>query len=341
MATKLATVPYGSRLYGTFDEKSDWDWKHIILPDFEDMLIGVPVKNVFYCSSSDKVKNTSDDTDTEMVPIHTLCKDFFAGQTYAIEVVFGILQRHKIPGLLIHDDLIIEIAEALATRFLTANIQAMVGYAFHQSQLYSDKGDRLGKLHEFKAYLDWLLEQGVATAESKLLVAMDHPIDMIERFVDLKDGQMLYEEDTFDHHQIKQRNYNLLGKRYPENITMAEAVTRVTKTINKYGARANAAMVAEGKDWKAISHAVRITEEALAVLNRHYVTLPLDPVMVDFLKTIKYGQMDWALVQELLVDNIDQIAVDQRSSKLPVADETLKEEFDLWFRTTIYKLYMD
>lgn len=341
MATKLATVPYGSRLYGTFDEKSDWDWKHIVLPDFEDMLIGAPVKNVFYCSSSDKVKNTSDDTDTEIIPIHTLCKDFFAGQTYAIEVVFGILQRSKIAGLVVYDDRIINIAESLVDRFLTANIQAMVGYAYHQSQLYSDKGDRLAKLHEFHALIGKAIEMGAVTDDDKLSVVMDLIFDDAHATMNIIDGQMLFMEDTFDHNQIKQRNFNLLGKRYPENITILEAGKRVRSTISKYGARANAAMVAEGKDWKAISHAVRITQEALDVLNRQYVVLPFKQSDVEFLKAIKYGNVEWAEVQKILVDNIDQIALDQKTSTLPVANDTLKEEFDLWFRTTIYKLYMD
>lgn len=341
MPIVLAKVPYGSRLYGTFDEKSDWDWKQIVIPSKLDLLMGKPVKNVFYCSSSDKIKNTSDDTDVEFVPIHTLCKDFFAGQTYAIEVVFGILQQDKIPGIIVYDPLMVQIAQELVDNFLTANIQAMVGYAFHQSQLYSDKGDRLAKLHEFRDYVQYLLAQNVTTVEDKLVVAMNHPNDMIERFATMLDGQMMYKETTLDHNQIPQLNYNLLGKRYPENITIAEALTRVNLTIGKYGARANAAMEAKGKDWKAISHAVRITQEALSVLNNKYVTLPLDPESVDFLKKIKYGEVDWAVVQTLLVDNIDQIAIDQRTSTLPVADEELKKEFDRWFKRTICTLYME
>lgn len=339
MTTLLATVPYGSRLYGTFDGKSDWDWKHIILPDMEDMLIGAPVKNVFYCSSSDKVKNTSDDTDTEIIPVHTLCKDFFAGQTYAIEVVFGIIQRSKIPGLIVHDDRIIKIVEELASKFLTANIQAMVGYAFHQSQLYSDKGDRLAKLHEFDNVLAMLIAECSISSDDKLGLVMDLICANSHATMSIIDGQMLFMEDTVDHNQTKQRNFNLLGKRYPENITILEATKRVRSTIGKYGARANAAMAAEGKDWKAISHAVRITEEALSVLNTQYVILPLAPEQVELLLAIKYGQMEWSKVQTLLVNNIDQIAVDQRTSLLPIANDALKVVFDVWFRNTITSLY--
>lgn len=335
---KLYTTPFGSRLYGTFDETSDWDWKFVVLPPLEELLIGKGVKNTFYSTSADTVKNTSEDTDTEVVPIQTFCQHFFDGQTYAIELAFGALQRDKIAGTELNDPRFLLIAEDLTSQFLTSNINAMVGYAYNQAQLYSNKGNRLDKLHQFQNYLWWLTQNGHIVPADKLLKAIEFPTYQAPGFEALFD-KMLYITDAPAQHERVEKCFSVLEKIYPENITVAEAMTRLDTTIKKYGNRAKQAMENKGHDWKAISHAVRITEQALAVLNKHYVTLPFDPTMADFLKQIKYGNHSWEDVQVLLEDNIDQITALQNTTTLPAANAELKAKFDLWLKTTMLNLY--
>lgn len=333
---KLYTTPYGSRLYGTNDENSDYDWKTIIMPDLADLLVGVPIKNQFFSTANEKVKNTSEDTDTELVPIQVFCKDFFAGQTYAIEIAFGALQRINIEGVEVHDERFLSIVTTLTKYFLTANINAMVGYAYHQSQLYSAKGDRLDKLHTFRDYL--------VSSGNDLGLVLDDKLGKILDVVDVEKHPNLFDKllsvtKSPNPDGSFQRCFNILEKLYPEGISIAEAIRRVDLTINKYGARANAAMVNEGKDWKAISHAVRITEEALSILNDHYLTMPLEQEKVDLFKSIKYGTIEWNTVQAMLISNIDEIEAAQLRCKLPIATDDLKAEFDAWLKATMMDLY--
>jgi hypothetical protein len=331
----LLTMPFGSRLYGTFDENSDWDWKKLVLPEIEDLLVGVPIKNKFFSSASDTVKNTSDDTDTEIIHLQTFARDVLAGQTYALEMMFAVLKgpRH-IKGMELHDDRLQTFCGVLYDEFLTSNINAMVGYAYHQAELYSDKGNRLDKLHQFEALLREAMIKVPMTKESKLEVLIGRP-ELWEPMVD----KMFYLTEAPNPDGSVQICFNLLEKLYPEGITILEAQKRVNSHISKYGRRANQAMENKGKDWKAISHAVRVTMEAVSVLQNKWMELPFYQDEIELLKKIKYGLMPWEEVQPILVGNIDKLAVLQRDCNLPVSSPELNAKFEAWLREEMMYFY--
>jgi hypothetical protein len=330
----LAVLPFGSRMYGTFDENSDWDWKRIILPPLEDLLIGVPIKNKFFSSSADTVKNTSDDTDTELVPIQTFASDVLDGQTYALEILFAVLRETPMDLAYAHPEFR-TFCRTLYERFLTSNINAMVGYAYHQAELYSDKGNRLEKLHLFNDMLTNVLTTFPLAPTEKLGRIMHDASNYWVQFVD----KMFYLTNSQNPDGTVQECFSLLEKLYPENITIAEAQTRVQSHIKKYGRRANQAMDNKGKDWKAISHAVRVVFEALDVLEHKWIVLPFTPDRADLLKQIKYGNVEWEVVQELLVSNIDKITEMQLVSTLPQKTDAMHLEFKEWLKNEMITFY--
>ena len=57
--------------------------------------------------------------------------------------------------------------------------------------------------------------------------------------------------------------------------TLKEAAKIYTRIYEEYGHRARLAQTNEGIDWKALSHAVRVANEALELLETHHVTFPL------------------------------------------------------------------
>lgn len=330
----LFTTPYGSRLYGTQTETSDWDWKYIVLPSIGDMLAGRPIKNKFYSSSNDEVKNTSDDTDTEIVPVQTFLRHFYQGQAYAVEVAFGLLQAEKIEGAVVHDQRLVPIVKELISRFLTNNVHAMVSYAYSQAQLYSDKGARLQKLNDFKAFLEGALETTCVTKDDKL----DMLIQDSEAVKALTD-RMFYKTDVSINHDQMGAAFSVLEKIYPGSITIAEALTRVDAAIKKYGKRANQAMENDGHDWKAISHAARVIAQVLYVLNNGHVPIPFEPDLVKFLLQIKQGELEWEPLKRFLERKLDEIAVSQSTSTLPTASPELRDEFEEWLTQTMLTLY--
>lgn len=333
----LLTMPFGSRLYGTFDENSDWDYKKMVLPPLEDLLIGTSIKNKFFSSSDDSVKNTSEDTDTELIPIQTFARDVLEGQTYALEMLYAIMQHELVPGVIVHDDRLIDFCVQLERKFLTSNINAMVGYAHHQAQLYSDKGDRLDKLHQFKHYLEFLMN-GLLTPDSKLVNAITYCEQMKEQ-EPLTLDEMLYITNTQGQHGVTERCFSLLEKQYPENITMAEALQRVETTISKYGRRANQAMENKGKDWKAISHALRVTMEAADVLRDQFILLPFTKERANLLREIKYGNVLWEGVQTMLMAQLDEVTELQKTSTLRPKTPELLEEFQMWLKQQMMTFY--
>jgi hypothetical protein len=334
---KLATLPYGSRLYGTFTEQSDYDWKVITLPDIADMLAGAHLKNVFYSTSSNTVKNNAADTDLEYIPLQIFAKDFLAGQTYAIEIAFGILQRDKIPGVVIHDLDFVAFIEELVSKFLTSNVNKMVGYAYSQAQLYSDKGDRLEKLHQF---LDFI--KTAQQMEPPLLP--EDPLSLVltiprgASIMDITD-KMLYLTTITESSGRVVNCVNLLEKLYPVDISINEAITRVTNTIKKYGARANIARENDGNDWKALSHAIRICLQANDILDTHYLQFPTRPDVAHYLKKIKVGEFPRKDIQNHLVKLIDAIKDKQVACKLPTNNEELNTAFNAWLRIQLTKFY--
>jgi hypothetical protein len=331
----LLTLPFGSRLYGTATPQSDWDWKKVILPPLEDLLIGVPIKNKFFSSSADTVKNTSDDTDTELVPLQTFAYDVLAGQTYALEILFAVMQPMNLPEMQIHEPRFVDFCHRLANNFLTSNINAMVGYAYHQAELYSDKGNRLEKLHDFLILLKVSMQDKQLAPEDKLQRVVNECGNFWEDMVD----KMFYLTNTPNPDGTSQVCFSVLEKLYPENITIAEALRRVESHIQKYGKRANQAMDNKGKDWKAISHAVRVVKEAIDVLTHQFIELPFPAERAVLLLDIKLGNVEWEVVQKILVDDLDKITGLQEASTLPLNSPELMETFREWLKHQMINFY--
>ena len=123
----LFKVLTGSRLYGTFTAESDYDYKAVVLPPLETLLMNIKVTNRKEKpeGKGQNAKMLAGETETEYLPLQVFLDDFFAGQTYAIEVAFAAAQ-----GLTETKDPFVETwMKDMIDRFLTKNVKKMVGYA--------------------------------------------------------------------------------------------------------------------------------------------------------------------------------------------------------------------
>jgi hypothetical protein len=91
---QLFKILTGSRLYGTFTDTSDYDYKVITLPPLEDVLLGKKLVNYKEVPEGKGAHDSMPDNgiETEYIPLQVFFNDFFAGQTYAVELAFAILQ---------------------------------------------------------------------------------------------------------------------------------------------------------------------------------------------------------------------------------------------------------
>src|SRR6478609_1788353 len=88
------TIPTGSRLYGTDTPESDYDFKAIVLPALDDLLLNKKLTNRKEKPEGHgpQDKMTAGGTETEYLPLQVFLDDFFSGQTYALEIAFAVSQ---------------------------------------------------------------------------------------------------------------------------------------------------------------------------------------------------------------------------------------------------------
>jgi len=320
----LFKTEYGSRLYGTNTPTSDTDWKVVYLPALDDLLVGKRLSITSKSTGDDKSRNTSDDEDISFIPLQIFAKDFLAGQTYAIEVAFAYLSRYDSTGLFGY------FVGELTSRFLTSNVKAMVGYALNQAQIYGVKGTRLATVEKFKEHLETLCADGFA----------DEKLDLVENWLSENTNKYLF-YTTYENHNEKLAAVSLLEKVYPFNITVGEAYNRVRKLEDKYGVRAQAAKQADGADWKAMSHALRILMQAIVLLEEHKLVFPLPADAVAFLKSVKNGKVPFENVQTVLVNWMHDLDVAKENTTLPANTDDLEQEFNTWLIKWVRLFYTE
>lgn len=96
------------------------------------------------------------------------------------------------------------------------------------------------------------------------------------------------------------------------------------KKLDEYGKRSLEAETAQGVDWKAMSHAVRIAQEAIEFLDTGFITLPRPNAA--FLLDIKNGKFESDFVSQMIDDLL--IEVEQAVEKSNLPEEPDKEWID-------------
>jgi hypothetical protein len=122
--------------------------------------------------------------------------------------------------------------------------------------------------------------------------------------------------------------FECCGKKYPQNLSIANAVVYAEKQFNEYGHRALLAKRNEGIDWKALSHAVRVADQAIELLTTHEIKFPLETRKT--LLEIKCGEWTFDTVSQLIEQRFDELVDAQSKSSLPeTPDWEFMEQFVL------------
>lgn len=254
----VVRIEFGSHLYGTNTSGSDRDYKSVYVPCASDILLQ-RVKG----SLGNKVtrfegdKNTPDDTDDEMYSLQRYLGLLSEGQTVAIDMLFT-------PKPLITSPLWEEI-RANKDLLLTKHSAAFVGYCRTQANKYGIKGSRVAAARDaagfFKTHFERLGNTAKLHEISELLpsIAGEHT-----KIVEL--------ETTKGN---KEHFVECCNRKVSFGNTIKAAYEIFLRIYDNYGKRAKLAQTNEGIDWKALSHAVRVANEALELLATANVTFPL------------------------------------------------------------------
>ena len=285
----IVEMVFGSHLYGTATESSDRDFKGIFLPTAEEILLGRIPKTANSSTKDDSRKNAAEELDCEYYSLQHFLRLATQGQTVAIDMLFAPPSMvQKTPELGWVWDRIIE----HRSRLLSKQMQAFVGYARTQATKYSLKGERLNKLNSFLAVLDDCVDK-----------------DPIRDY-----WELLPRDDERTNPQGI-RELQIGGKWFGETTMCSHVAETIQASINRYGVRANSAANAEGVDWKALSHAVRVSKELIELLSFREVQFPLKdaPLLLD----IKLGKLPLEEVQNILDRDLAFVEFQAKQCLLP------------------------
>jgi len=313
----IVRIEFGSHLYGTNTEQSDHDFKSVFIPDASDILLqrvkgslGHKVKRVEFD------KNTPEDCDDEAYSLQRYLSLLAEGQTVSIDMLFA-------PVPIITSPLWEEIKEH-KDLLLTKKSAAFVGYCRTQANKYGIKGSRVNSVKNavelFNRYYGLL---GATAKVGEIFVGITNiEID--------------------DHTRIMQQPVNPAGdigtffeccnRKVDFNNSLKNAADIFTKIYENYGHRARLAQKNEGIDWKALSHAVRVAQEALELLNTGNVTFPLPNAK--HILSIKKGEVPYEEVAEEIENLLPQV---EEASIKSILRETPDYEFIDYLVSREYK----
>ena len=323
---------FGSSLYGTTMPTSDRDYKRVVLPDLDLILLGKAPKNsVKHKNKKLGEKNGVGDIDSEDIPLYIFARDFLEGQTYAIELCFAVEGVDAEQA--IYEGSFSKFCSELREHFLTSNINAMAGYAVNQAKIYSDKGDRLNAARAVKRlYQKFSLSHRIMdhAAEFKKL-AEEIENDYPEYF-----GISEYAVDSTG--QTLRPCTKLLTKILPFTNTFSTSLITIDSIISDFGSRAIAASISSS-DWKATAHAVRIINEGITLLTTKKLRFPLDKDYANYLRSIIRGEHDIEKIRDEIVSGVDKLQSLADSSALPKLSTELKKDLDVWMLPWLRKYY--
>ena len=286
---------FGSHVYGTDGPESDTDYKGIFIPNIRDIVLGT-AKNVH--TENTKInkdeKNSSHDVDFSMYSLKKYLNFLCDGEVVAIDMLFTPCK---------HWDFWNEIwghIQINKNRFISRNIKKYVGYCTGQAAKYGVKGSRLSAM---KSTIEFLNTQpqwdniGLAFSEKELLNFTERTPHVNVKVI----GDARYLE--------------VCGSCYGLQSGVGYSKDLIQQKYDAYGHRAKLAEKNEGVDWKAMSHAIRVCNQAEEILRTGYITFPRPEA--EYLKNVKRGKLKFKAVQESLEEKLEVLDRAGEISKLP------------------------
>lgn len=220
-STMLLKMKYGSHLYGTSTPSSDVDYKVLYLPSIDLVLMGHRIANFKTRFNADgtiitdhKAPMPPNGWEIEYIALQTFLSDYFAGQTYAVEMLYGLFANNPTAfglkegessfstnlqaamelarpdysewDILSHSSQYLEmdrLYELLSNvlcdlrSFQTYNVASLVGFAMKQTFDYVNRGERKREVQYFLDTLNRAADAALHlhTDESRAL-RLDSPV---------------------------------------------------------------------------------------------------------------------------------------------------------------------
>lgn len=299
---KIVHMKFGAHLYGTTTPLSDIDFKGVYIPKARDILLQRVKGSIVSSSKADQSeKNTAADTDEEFYSLQRFFELLAEGQTNLIDMLFAT------PDVILWQSWHWNLIRKNRHRFLTRRAAAFVGYCRQQANKYGIKGSRVAAA---RAALDFLLQAEADLGTSEKLGVLNSALR--EKFTGM---EFVDFGETTLRHEHKIAHWEVCGRKLCYTASIKSARECIERLVAEYGQRSISAEQNKGVDWKALSHAVRVGEEAIELLATGNVTFPRPNAHE--LVQIKTGALEYAAVAgriEALLGQVEQAA---EKSSLP------------------------
>lgn len=297
----VVTMRFGSHLYGTSTPASDVDLKSVHLPSATDILLGRAKAVISTSTKLDPTqKNTSADIDTESFTLQQFLKLASQGQTVAVDMLFAPEWAWQ------HNAGLWWRIVANRHRLLTRQSASFVGYCRSQANKYGIRGSRVAAARAARDLLAGVL----TSAGSRPLGDFAH---LVRPMAEATEHMAVIGIPSQAGAEVL--HWEVCNKKMPFTASVKSAYEIMDRVVNEYGHRALAAEKNEGVDWKALSHAVRIANQALELLATGHVTFPRPEA--EHLLAIKTGKLVYAAVAEEIDELLAAVEEAETSSTLP------------------------
>lgn len=330
--TIVYVTQYGSKLYGTNNPKSDTDYKGIYIPDKRDVLLKRDLEHWTSNTNNTKEKNGAEDTDLQLFSIYKFFDLLMKGETGALDILFSMWATDTVE---FEETWFTDYIKDNYAELLNKNMKAFIGYCVGQSKKYGVKGARYNELDYFVKFLKGIrlqsgfpAELGETYSENKLSTIFP----FFEQYLDKENPKyirfIMAKGPRGDKGKQDEIPYiEVLGKKFCGDVTCGYFEEKIIEQYDQFGNRTKAS--AEGVDWKAMSHAVRVIIECEELLDTNFIKFPLQEF--EYIKRIKEGKEDVEDVLDFIDRKLDIVNEKLAESELPersnrdFMDETVLE----------------
>ena len=335
---------YGSHLYGLNTENSDLDFRGVYIPTLDDIILHKDKDEInteielFHYGDIYELPNNLDNIPTmfreDMERIKVDVKIFSLqkfiqlcskADTNALDLLFSWTNQDTESYLYVVSGYYINPMAQIVTYknklINTDRLESPITYAFKQATKYGLKGERLKVLQNVlqgtKNFLqEW--KDVIVTPQVHHLLEDDYYELNINSLIDNKHVKI----DELDNKGKLEKYLYVCGVQHQFNLELDKFIKRIEEKISKEYTSQRTIDAADGNDWKALSHAIRVLLEIKELLDTGNIQFPLKDKK--FLLDIKLGKVEREFIDNFFNQELSNILERVQKNEL---DWKYDEEF--------------
>lgn len=333
--TLIYLSQYGSHLYGLNTAESDIDYRGIYIPNLNDVILHKDkdeintelevevecyeeinkVVNGFPIKGAVKAKRVK--VDVKIFSLQKFIQLCSKADTNALDLLFSWTNKDTESYLYVVSGYYINPMAQINTYknklINTDRLESPITYAFKQATKYGIKGNR------YKVFLEVLdrIERFCPNVEHR----KTYNVSIMDGMIHGLDPDYVRIE-TLDNNGTEEQYLFVCGVYHQFNLSLDKFETRIREKVEKEYTSQRTIDAADGNDWKALSHAIRVLLEIKELLDTGNIQFPLKDK--EFLLDIKQGKVEREYIDNFFNQELSNILERVQNNEL---DWKYDEEF--------------